>query len=132
MTNLFKKTDDQILVGAYIDPEVIDELDVRALLIKNSRSEVLRYALTLLREFQPIEMVVDRLITELLEEWDARINIKRKEPLAQSTIEKRFSVFLEEVRAELKRKKIAQRYVDQIIIGMKKRFEINESSFLLT
>ena len=132
MTNLFKKTDDQILVGAYIDPEVIDELDVRALLIKNSRSEVLRYALTLLREFQPIEMVVDRLITELLEEWDARINIKRKEPLAQSTIEKRFSVFLEEVRAELKRKKIAQRYVDQIIIGMKKRFEINESSILLT
>ena len=122
MTNLFKKTEDQILVGAYIDQSTIDELDIRALLIKNSRSEVLRYAITLLQEFQPVETVVDRLVSELMQEWEIR-SVKRKESFTQPEIEKKFSVFLEEVRAELKRRKIVQRYIDQIVIGLKKRFK---------
>lgn len=122
MTNLFKKTEDQILIGAYIDQSTIDELDIRALLIKNSRSEVLRYAITLLQELQPVETVVDRLVNELMQEWEVRA-VKRKEPFTQPEIEKKFSVFLEEVRAELKRRKIVQRYIDQIIIGLKKRFK---------
>lgn len=121
MTNLFKKTEDQILIGAYIDQSTIDELDIRALLIKNSRSEVLRYAITLLQELQPIETVLDGLIAELLTEWQARIK-KKVAVLSEAEIEKKFSVFLEEIRAELKRRKIVQRYIDQIIIGLKKQF----------
>ena len=93
MTNLFKKTEDQILIGAYIDQSTIDELDVRALLIKNSRSEVLRYAITLLQELQPVETVLDGLIAELLTEWQARIK-KKVAILSEAEIEKKFSVFL--------------------------------------
>ena len=122
MTNLFKKADDQILVGAYIDPSVIEELDVRALLIKNSRSEVLRYAVTVLQDFQPIQSVLTALIDELMEEWQLRILKKRADHRVGDKLEKGFSVFLEEVRAELKRKKISQRYIDVIIAGMKERF----------
>jgi len=122
MTNLFKKTEDQILVGAYIDQSTIDELDIRALLIKNSRSEVLRYAVTLLQELQPVETVLDGLIAELLTEWQARIK-KKITILSEAEIEKKFSVFLEEIRAELKRRKIVQRYIDLIIIGLKKQFQ---------
>ena len=122
MTNLFKKTEDQILVGAYIDQSTIDELDIRALLIKNSRSEVLRYAITLLQELQPVETVLDGLIVELLTEWQARIK-KKAAVLSEAEIEKKFSVFLEEIRAELKRRKIVQRYIDLIIIGLKKQFQ---------
>ena len=122
MTNLFKKTDDQILVGAYIDPSVIEELDVRALLIKNSRSEVLRYAVTVLQDFQPIQSVLTALIDELMDEWQLRVTKKRADHQVGDKLAKGFSVFLEEVRAELKRKKIVQRYIDLIIVGMKKQF----------
>ena len=122
MTNLFKKADDQILIGAYIDPNVIEELDIRALLIKNSRSEVLRYAITILQDFQPIQSVLTALIDELMEEWQLRVMKKRADHQVGDKLEKGFFVFLEEVRAELKRKKIVQQYIDLIITGMKKRF----------
>ena len=122
MTNLFKKTEDQILVGAYIDSAIIEELDVRALLIKNSRSEVLRYAVTVLQDYQPIQSVLAALVDELMSEWQVRVTKKRSDHRVGAKLEKGFSVFLEEVRAELTRKKITLQYIDIIIVGMKEQF----------
>lgn len=120
MTNLFKKTDNQILIGTYIDPDTVAELDVRALLIKNSRSEVIRYAITLLQDIQPISDVLDGLVQELIKEWQERVSKKRSDHKTPEKLEKAYEVFLEEVRAEMNRKKIKQTYTDRIILGLKK------------
>lgn len=124
MTNLFKKNDEQVLLGAYIDPEVAEELDVRALLIKNSRSEVIRYAITILQDLQPMSSVLDGLVQELVKEWNDRVQKKRSDRRTPEKLEKSYEVFLEEVRAEMARKKIHQRYTDRIILGLKKAYAL--------